>query len=53
MGGPVKRLEVLELFELGETLLRSTTALAPEKVKVMDAYFALSGAEGAFKNFRG
>jgi len=47
----VKRLEVLELFELAETYSNALPKLAGDKGKVFDVYFALVGLETSFKQF--
>jgi hypothetical protein len=48
---PVKRLEVLDLFELAEMLSNARPKLAGDKGKVFDVYMALMGLENSFKKF--
>jgi hypothetical protein len=48
---PVKRLEVLDLFELAETLTDVRPKFNVEKAKFVDIYIALIGLENGLKKF--
>jgi hypothetical protein len=48
---PVKRLEVLDLFELGAALARMKSILERDKLPGFDIYFALSGLRSSLAKF--
>jgi hypothetical protein len=47
----VKRLEVLELFELAQTLAQSDAQLRQDKIKMIDAYVALTSIRDELQKF--
>jgi hypothetical protein len=49
----VKRLEVLDLFELAEAFSVLSAKLATDKVGLVDLYFSFSTLEGSLKKFDG
>jgi hypothetical protein len=52
LGCPMKRLEVLDLFELAETLSNANRTLTLEKGKAIDFYFTLNAVRQALIKFQ-